>query len=346
MKRHNRRASGRIAALMLAILIFLSIPASAFADAGISVSEVTALRDETSRYVYESTPQPGYETMEGRWEVYSLKNSGVEVPQSWYDAFYSSVESWVKEKEGVLHRRKYTEYSAMVIVLTTLGYDPSSVAGYDLTAALSDFDSIVWQGVNGPSWALQALECLGADNAARQPYIDEILARQLDCGGWNLNDRGGGGEGDIDLTGMTLQALAADMDQPAVKNAADRAVAWLSSVQAETGGFIFYGTETCESDAMILLAMARLGIAVNDPRFIKNGHTVLDALLSYRQNDGSFLHVKDMGADRLATEQALRAMNAAISSGILEKDAQPVKTETLHETLASWIRSLALKAAQ
>ncbi len=345
MKQKRNGASGRFLALMLAILISLSLPAPIFAGAGFSLSEVTALRDETARFVYESTPQPNYETTAGRWEAYSLRNSGLSVPQSWYEAFYSSVENWAAEKEGVLHRRKYTEYSAMTIVLTTLGYDPSNVAGYDLTAALTDFDSVVWQGVNGPSWALQALECLGSRDPVCQRYIEEILARQLDCGGWNLSERGGGGEGDIDLTGMVLQALAVYMDQPEVKQAADKALAWLSSVQAPTGGFIFYGTETCESDAMILLAMARLGISVQDSRFVKNGNTVLDALLAYRQKDGSFLHVKDMGADRLATEQALRALNAAISSGILADEEAPAEAQDLHAALSSWIRSVALRAA-
>ena len=344
MKQSCKRASGRIAALMLAILLCITSPASAFADAGLSVSEVTALRDGTARFVYESTPQPGYETTEGRWEVYSVRNSGLAVPKSWYDAFYVNVEDWVKEKEGVLHRRKFTEYSAMTIVLTALGYDPANVAGYDLTAPLEDFDNIVWQGVNGPSWALQALECIGSASSVKQRYIDEILARQLNCGGWNLNDRSGDGEGDIDLTGMVLQALAAYQDQPAVKAASDKAIAWLSSVQAETGGFIFYGTETCESDAMVLIALARLGISAGDPRFVKNGNTVLDALLAYRQKDGSFLHVKDGGTDRLATEQALRAMNAAIDAGILE-EPQQADPASLQKDLQQWIRELAKRAA-
>ena len=345
MKHNAMRAPGRIAALMLAILIFLSLPAPAFADAGLSVSETAALRDGTARYVYETTPEPGYDTMEGRWEVYSVHNSAFSAPQGWYDAFYQNVEDWVAGAQGVLHRRKYTEYSAMTIVLSSLGYDPANVAGYDLTAALEDFDNVVWQGVNGPTWALQALECIDSDSSVKQRYIEEILSRQLDCGAWNLNDRGGDGQGDIDLTGMALQALAAYPDQPAVKAAADRAVAWLSSQQISTGGFLFYGTETCESDAMVLLAMAKLGIANDDARFVKNGKTVLDALLAYRQPNGGFRHVADGSIDRLATEQALRAMNAAISSGILKED-MPADMPLLKDMLQKWIRSLAERTAE
>ena len=346
MNHNKKQASGRIAALMLAILLFFSLPASVYADAGLSVSSVSALRDETARYVYETTPDPNYETMEGRWEVYSVFNSGFDAPQSWYDAFYANVEAWVKEKEGVLHRRKYTEYSAMTIVLKTLGYDPSNVAGFDLTGALGDFDNIVWQGINGPTWALQALELLGSGDAVCDRYVEEILSRQLDCGGWNLSDAGGSGEGDIDLTAMVLQGLAPYMDRPAVNAVAEKALAWLSAVQDVTGGFIFYGTETCESDAMVLLAMARLGIALDDARFVKNGKTVLDALLAYRQRDGSFLHVMGAKTDRLATEQALRAMNAALSSGIVSEEDVPADPVSLQKELNAWIRALAEKAMQ
>ena len=36
--------------------------------------------------------------------------------------------------------------------------DPRDVAGYDLTKPLGDFDKTVWQGINGPIWALIALD--------------------------------------------------------------------------------------------------------------------------------------------------------------------------------------------
>lgn len=84
----------------------------------------------------------------------------------------------------------------------------------DLTTALGDYDKTIWQGLNGPIWALIALDSgnyampVNQDaktQAARQMYIDRILARQLSDGGWSLS---GAGVSDPGITGMALQALA------------------------------------------------------------------------------------------------------------------------------------------
>ena len=51
------------------------------------------------------------------------------------------------------------------------------------------------------------------------------------------------------------------------------------------------GTESSESCAQVLTALCSLGIdPQSDSRFIKNGNTVLDNLMSFRQEDGGFVH--------------------------------------------------------
>ena len=44
---------------------------------------------------------------------------------------------------------------------------------------------------------------------------------------------------------------------------------------------------------------------------MKNGNTLVDALLRFRQEDGGFAHLADGGSDLLATEQAFYALVAA-----------------------------------
>ena len=51
--------------------------------------------------------------------------------------------------------------------------------------------------------------------------------------------------------------------------------------------------------------------ALDDSRFVKNGNTALDALLTYANADGSFRHTLDGEANEMATEQALYALAAA-----------------------------------
>ena len=45
----------------------------------------------------------------------------------------------------------------MTVALTAIGADPANVAGYNLLKPLGDFDKTIWQGINGPIWALIAL---------------------------------------------------------------------------------------------------------------------------------------------------------------------------------------------
>lgn len=137
--------------------------------------------------------------------------------------------------------------------------------------------------------------------------IDEILAKQLDDGGWAVI----GNIGDVDVTAMTTQALTPYYRTDAVvKKAVDRAVALLSRSQLDSGGFKTMGKENCESAAQVLTTLSGLGIDQNtDSRFIKNGNTVLDVMLKYRNADGSFSHTGG-GMNETATMQAFYAMTA------------------------------------
>ena len=55
--------------------------------------------------------------------------------------------------------KKHTEYSRVILALTSIGKDAQNICGYDLTAPLLDYDKTVWQGINGAIWALIALDC-------------------------------------------------------------------------------------------------------------------------------------------------------------------------------------------
>ncbi|MDE5916663.1 MAG: hypothetical protein K2G62_00875, partial [Oscillospiraceae bacterium] len=78
-----------------------------------------------------------------------------------------------------------------------------------------------------------------------------------------------------------------------------------------TGGYSSYGTENCESSAQIVTALCTMGIDVySDSRFIKNGNTVVDAVLSYRNPDGGFSHISGGVSNIQATDQAAIALIA------------------------------------
>lgn len=279
----------------------------------------TDVPEATAAYLLDKVTEPSPGAIGGDWIIIGLARSDYDVPQSYYDSYYESVVKKVKSCEGILDEVKYTEYSRTVLALTAIGKDPANVGGYNLLIPLGDFDKTVQQGINGPIWALIAVDSgnyeipANADattQATRDMYLDQILNNQLSDGGFSLSS----GEGDtasVDITAMALTALSSYTDRAEVAAAVEKALNCLSSLQDENGGFVSYGEENVESDAQVLVALSSLDIAVDDERFIKNGKTVKDNLLSMRLEDGSFCHTLSIGtADMMATEQAFYALVA------------------------------------
>lgn len=311
------------AALMtLSLVIGASVPAYA----AVTDAEVAAAVRDTAEYVYTTVQDPQVGSIGGEWAVLGLARSGYEVPDSYYQDYYATVEEYVEACDGVLHDRKYTEYSRVIVALSAIGKDARDVAGYDLTLPLGDYDKTIWQGLNGPIWALIALDSAGypmpenpeaETQATRQMYIDRILECQLPDGGWSLfggteSATASDGMADPDITGMALQALAKYQDQPAVAQATQEALACMSEQQSDDGGFSSWGTANVESCVQMIVALCELGIDLDDPRFVKNGNTMLDNLMTfYRQGEG-FLHtLSGSGSNQMATEQGFYGLVAA-----------------------------------
>lgn len=297
--------------LTLAILLTLTVPA-------LAASSVQNEVQGSAAYMVSAVKAPEVGSIGGEWAIIGLARSGYSVPADYYDEYYTRVEKYVKNCNGVLHERKYTEYSRVVLALTAIGRDPSKVAGYNLLTPLGDFDKTIWQGLNGPIWALIALDSgnyeipknpAAKTQATRQLYIDEILNNQMKDGGWSLT---GTGDSDVDITAMALQALAKYQDQKAVKTATDKALTYLSNVQDRKGGFASWGTTNVESVAQVVVAFCELGMDLNDSRFVKNGHGLVENLLSFRQSNGGFYHVMDGsdGNNQMSAEQGFYALVA------------------------------------
>ena len=176
----------RICSVLLCLALCLTLAVSAVAE------EPQKALEDTAAYLQMAVPSPQVGSIGGEWAVIGLARGGYEVSSDYYD----NVVSYVQACGGVLHERKYTEYSRLIVALSAIGADPADVAGYNLLTPLGDFDKTVWQGLNGPIWALIALDAGNYEmpvnpeaktQATRQMYVDEILSRQLRDGGWNLN---------------------------------------------------------------------------------------------------------------------------------------------------------------
>ena len=173
------------------------------------------------------------------------------------------------------------------------------------------------QGLNGPIWALIALDCHsydipqcaeGGEQTTREGLVAEILTSQCSDGGWTL----AGDTADVDMTAMALTALAPYKDDAEVKAAVDAALTYLSDAQQADGGFMSWGAANSESCAQVIVALTALGIdPTSDERFIKEGGTVLDALCAFACEGGGFRHSSDQAEpDGMATEQGFYALAA------------------------------------
>ena len=287
----------KLLSLLLCVIITL----------GVAPSVTAADIDTAGDYVLENTKNPTVAAIGGEWAVVGLAR-GEKADGEYFEKYYENAVAYVKSKDGILHSRKYTEYSRVIIAVTAIGKDATNVGGYDLTKPLSNFDKTVWQGINGAIFALIALDSGNYKCEIRESYVDYVLERQLADGGWALS----GESADSDVTAMALQALAKYTDRKDVNEAVEKALALMSKKQLASGGFATYGEETAESAAQMVVALTELGISLDDGRFVKNGRTVLDAMLAFSLPSGGFKHIKGQTtADGMASEQCFYALVAA-----------------------------------
>lgn len=296
----------RLSALLLLLAMLVSLAACG--------KEETPI-EKTARYLQAQIPEPTCAAVGGDWLVFGLARSGLKAPQKYFDTYYKNVEDYIVSVDGVLSRKKNTEYSRVILALTAIGKNPADAAGFNLLLPLGDFDETVRQGVNGVIFALLALDSGGYEipeapeaetQATRELYVGELLRREIPDGGWTLT----GGEPDVDITAMTLQALAKYRDWQDVEDAVQRGIAALSALQEPNGAYLSWDEENSESVCQVIVALTELGISLDDERFVKNGQTLPQVLERFACEDGSYRHSLNGNSDEMATEQAFYALAA------------------------------------
>ena len=145
----------------------------------------------------------------------------------------------------------------------------------------------------------------GVSSAAHttESVVDDLLARQHADGSFSVT----GDFGDVDVTAMTVTALAPDRNDDTVAAAVDAAIDWLAGKMTTDGQFASYGNVNAESGAQVLIALAACGIdPTRDARF----SAVLPGLEAFRTADGGFAHTIGGEKNGMATVQVFCAMTA------------------------------------
>lgn len=213
---------------------------------------------------------------------------------------------------------KVTDMQRVAFALSACGEDITDVNGHNLLADATynrgKVKSLKSQGLNAVAYALLLLDSKNytvTSNAetTRDAIIRILLKGELSEGGFALF----GSNPDIDMTSIVMQALAPYKNRSDVKSALNKCVSILSKRQDSTGGYKSFSNEiSCESTAQVVLCLSSIGInPTSDSRFIKNGKSVMDGLMTFKLSNGSFCHFKNGNTDNMATYQALCALVSA-----------------------------------
>ena len=368
----NKRRQKLISLLLSAVLMITLVCGNIGSAAAATQKEITSVFNDTADYLYKTVTAPVCDSIGGDWVLYGLSMADYKMSDAYVAKYQAAVKSALAKgyrgQKGILHDRKYTEYARVIVTYGQLGLDPSKVGGVNLLEFLADLDAVKWQGINGPIWALQALDAGDFDVPSmkgktskfagtagepvknvttRQKLINCILDAQLADGGWALS----GKVSDPDMTGMALAALAPYQSQKKVKSAIDDAVTWLSKAQNSDGTYSTFGDKTAESCAQVIRGLVRCGINPNtNSKFKKNGKSVVDGLLSfYDSKVHGFRHVNEASGgyqavvNQMATEQAFYALaeyktsvpNKAVISKAVKSDSQALKVTWKKAAVAS-----------
>lgn len=275
MKSHKTQ---KVFALLL--LLILLLPFAAQAEGNTLFECVTGGRTIDEWFISDVVPNAG---KGAEWYIFALKMSGYEPDGKQYLA---SLDAYLKENTlGAVASQR--------CALAALSLGKSDRDTVDLTAGKGGIMSYVF-----------ALHLLNNGATSKEHTVSSLtntlLSMQNEDGGWSLN----GTRSDVDVTAMTLQALAANKNG-IDKSKIDKAVDFLASSRCDDGGFKSYGTENCESTAMVIIALAALDI--DDARF--DG---VDDVLERYAVDGGYSHTEGGAKNSIATVQALCAKAARI----------------------------------
>ncbi|MBR3431393.1 MAG: hypothetical protein IKG87_14970 [Clostridia bacterium] len=311
----------RIISITICLLLALTLWAPARATSG---TEYKSVLEDTLDGIYFTITDPVCDSIGGDWAVLALARGGY-TDEAWYGRYLDAVSAKVDSRNGVMHSQKYTEYSRVVLGLSSIGQDATKfntgTKTYDLVSPLLSKQAngeywATYQGNTGTAFAIIALDSQNYYNnasgkTARAGLLDALLDVQLSGGGWNISSGGA----DIDTTAMALQALApyylsqtkyealnASHSYAQLQNSVSKALNFLKGKKSNDYG-------SAEAAAQVVVALAALNRdAANDPLL----GDVLSSVLAYYDGEGGFLHLKDGsdGNNQMSTEQACYALVA------------------------------------
>ena len=279
--------------------------------------------------VHEGTYRAGESSSD--WTVIIYSQAGRDFD---FDGYLKDMEQYVTEKYSTdekLDGYKATEWAHVCLAIKACGGDPQSFGKdkkgkpinlvADGTYDWSQTDDLADQGSNALIYALITLDDGGYEvpegsKYTREKILSELIQYQDEDGAFAL---GKGEKGSTDITAMAIQALAPyyDKDVKALE-CVDRGLAYLSNEQQESGLYLSGEGYSSETISQVIMALCALGRnPLEDKQFTKGYNTLIDGLMQFKMDDGSFSHdipddPSQTGDNLMSSQQAGQAFCAML----------------------------------
>lgn len=241
-------------------------------------------------------------------QILALQNANAELTKAEKEKLQEIMTVMVGASGDYYLGRTSSTYSAGAVrAMQYLGMDPANVNGLDYLAVLAntgkleatstyDFNSYLRdiESVSAQVWRSRGIDV----GTLVDSYAVRILADQTPDGGFDnyygVNIAQGhtntSWRDDTIYTAKTITVLEPYRDKEYIAKAIDRAVDYLSSVQLSDGSFPgMTGDSDGGATLTVLKMMEALDISLDDPRFVKNGNTVADAMKTFYIDGVGFL---------------------------------------------------------
>lgn len=241
--------------------------------------------------------------------------------------------------EEKIDRVKATEWQRIALAIIACGGDPTSFGkdgkGGDIdlvrdgTYGWTHTEELDGQGSNALIYALQVIKESGVKVPKDAGYTEDSILERLmgyvcEDGGFSL----AGDASDVDITSMAVRSLSYYMDEEKpyvvrgeekkIRDVIDEAVDYLADNQSQGGYYSFGGMYSSDTTSQVVMALCSVNIDPSeDERFEKAGSDPVDALMTFRNEDGGFASAMDSSgspeeSDMLATCQAGNALIALL----------------------------------
>lgn len=256
---------------------------------------------------------------ENEFDIIGMLRSGMEITQENKEAYLESLAEEAADEYGDLWDGGIPiDFARTALALYAMGEDPSKVdIGDGKTMDLIQYllYSDIVDDLNVAVWSLIALDSTGVEipegsRLQRDALVELVLSCQNEDGGFALIGAGS----DAYWTALALQALARYQERSDVKDATEKALAYLKGILNEQCD---YGT--AESNAETVTALLMLGIDPTDPDngFTKGDADLFTAIDAYKGAEGGFKHVIEAnipGQESKVNQRATRSVLLAAAS--------------------------------